>query len=398
MASSDSVAHAIERCPFLSRVSSEQGEAFARRLVANPLLPAASTPAQGRRPVFEEDDLSIESVARIFHGPGGLVPLARFSGPTPRQPAALPARGNSARTDAPARRLGKAWGLVKEETQEPARVASHGLASAAASITLGPRFPTGPGGAGRRQGPNGRGLGHSSGNSSKPGRLNPSNASTGSGTPAASTGGKCPLRGLLGPIGGLISLTPKMKCPAPICAVRAAIARTKAVKSLRPQALPVKFAAVGLFTGAVNVPCGAWRENFEKFSPGWFVAVHLTIPVVGMLRKALFMPPYALLLTIAAAIAGQQIGAKVERVRRARHATFTTLNPSDAYGGCPVLPPLSETPSNPNFALEVQAGHVGWEHGSAISKPLVLGIAGAKASASAFKLSPLSMAVPIEAF
>mmetsp|Transcript_4705 Transcript_4705/g.13054 ORF Transcript_4705/g.13054 Transcript_4705/m.13054 type:complete len:388 (+) Transcript_4705:169-1332(+) len=387
MASCDPVGQAIERCPFLTRVSSQQGEAFARRFVANPILPAAAPPIQGRRPVFEEDDLSIDSVARIFHGPGGLVPLARFSGATPQAPCSR----RSTSTAAAARNLGKAWGLVREGPQEPARLASQSLASAAGSITLSSRFPSGSGGDGIRPGPNGRGR-----QSSGP---NPPNAGSGaSGAPVGGSGGRCPLRGMLGPIGGLISLAPKMKCPAPICAVRAAIARTKAVRHLRPQALPVKFAAVGAFTAAVNVPCGAWRETFEKFSPGWFVAVHLTIPVVGMLRKAVMMPPYALVLTIAAAIAGQQIGAKVERYRRSRHVAFTTYNPKLVYNGCPVLPPLSETPSNPNFALEVQAGHIAWEKGSAIAKPVLLGLAGAKASADVFKLSPLCLAAPVEAF
>ena len=66
-----------------------------------------------------------------------------------------------------------------------------------------------------------------------------------------------------------------------------------------------------------NVPCGMWREHTKKFSPEWFVAVHATIPFVAMLRKApaVLMPRWAIFLTIAGAIAGQQMGAKLEKAR-----------------------------------------------------------------------------------
>jgi len=50
---------------------------------------------------------------------------------------------------------------------------------------------------------------------------------------------------------------------------------------------------------AANLPCGAWREHTKKFSPQWFLAVHATIPFVAMLRKAVLMPKWAILLTLA---------------------------------------------------------------------------------------------------
>ncbi|KIZ01074.1 hypothetical protein MNEG_6888 [Monoraphidium neglectum] len=109
----------------------------------------------------------------------------------------------------------------------------------------------------------------------------------------------------------------KLQCPEPIIAARAALARTAPVRQLRPQALPLKLLAVAATAAAVNVPCGAWREHFEKFSFGWFVAVHATIPFVAMLRKAVVMPKLAIAVTIAAAIAGQVIGSRLERARLA---------------------------------------------------------------------------------
>lgn len=50
---------------------------------------------------------------------------------------------------------------------------------------------------------------------------------------------------------------------------------------------------------AANLPCGMWREHTRKFSPQWFLAVHATIPFVASLRKAVLMPKWAILLTIA---------------------------------------------------------------------------------------------------
>lgn len=107
----------------------------------------------------------------------------------------------------------------------------------------------------------------------------------------------------------------KLICPPPIVAARAALASTTAVKQLRPQALPVKLVAVAAVVAGINMPCGAVREHFEKFSVGWFIAVHATIPFVAMLRKAVIMPKYAIVVTIAAAVMGQVVGSRLERMR-----------------------------------------------------------------------------------
>jgi hypothetical protein len=66
-------------------------------------------------------------------------------------------------------------------------------------------------------------------------------------------------------------------------------------------------------------------EHFEKFSPGWFVAVHATIPLVAMLRKAVVMPKAAIVGTIAAAVIGQAVGARLERARLAHEAAHGPL-------------------------------------------------------------------------
>jgi hypothetical protein len=142
------------------------------------------------------------------------------------------------------------------------------------------------------------------------------------------------MRRWLGPAAGIVfDNYGRLHCPEPIVAARAALARTAAVRTLRPKALPLKLLAVAATAAALNVPCGAVREHFEKFSLGWFVAVHATIPFVAMLRKAVVMPKLAIVVTIAAAVAGQMVGARLERARLAREAAAE-----------PAAPPVAAAP------------------------------------------------------
>lgn len=96
------------------------------------------------------------------------------------------------------------------------------------------------------------------------------------------------------------------------------MAALKPVKDLRPQALPVR--ALGLMAATVvaNIPCGMWRHHTVKFSPQWFLAVHITIPFIASLRKGVMMPPWAFFLTVVGAIGGQAVGDRLEQKRLAR--------------------------------------------------------------------------------
>lgn len=118
-------------------------------------------------------------------------------------------------------------------------------------------------------------------------------------------------------MGGLIPLSAKgkLQCPRAIVAGRALVARLQPVRDLRPQALPVKLATLGLGTSVLNVPFGMWREHTRKFSPEWFLAVHATIPFVAMTRQGIGMPKTVIFLTIGSAILGQALGARLERNR-----------------------------------------------------------------------------------
>ncbi len=89
------LAAAVRRCPFLAQVGAREGEAFARRIAANPFAPAAGQP-----PLLEEEGLSgYEATLRLFHGPGGVVPLRRFAdapAPSAAAPSGCPFRAAAA--------------------------------------------------------------------------------------------------------------------------------------------------------------------------------------------------------------------------------------------------------------------------------------------------------------
>lgn len=145
----------------------------------------------------------------------------------------------------------------------------------------------------------------------------------------AQAGALCPLRKWLGPYAGIVfNKAGNLHCPEPIVRARAALAQTQTVRALRPQTLPIKLIAVGAIAAAANVPCGMWREHTDKFSAQWFLAVHATIPFIAMLRKAVIMPKLAIVCTIAAAIAGQAIGARLER-ERMRQAAALVMDAED---------------------------------------------------------------------
>lgn len=86
----DAIGQAIRKCPFLHKVSDEQGEQYARQIATRPAVPAASGRPQ---PVFEERSCDFEATLKLFHGSSGVVPLARFSTAeaqeAPRQPEPL---------------------------------------------------------------------------------------------------------------------------------------------------------------------------------------------------------------------------------------------------------------------------------------------------------------------
>lgn len=104
-----------------------------------------------------------------------------------------------------------------------------------------------------------------------------------------------------------------LQCPPVVVAVRKFVASTPICKSIRPQPLPSRLAAVFALAVMGNMPPGMLKEHFDKFSPPWILAVHISVPVVAALRKATRLPPYAILVTVAGSVIGQIVGGRLER-------------------------------------------------------------------------------------
>lgn len=66
---------------------------------------------------------------------------------------------------------------------------------------------------------------------------------------------------------------------------------------------------------AVNIPMGYQRQSCRKFSPGWWIYIHISIPFIiyARIKTGLGLPfmPF----TIAGAVAGQVFGGRLYRRR-----------------------------------------------------------------------------------
>ena len=74
----------------------------------------------------------------------------------------------------------------------------------------------------------------------------------------------------------------------------------------------MKLLLVLLFAFLLNLPFGWLRRNEKKFSFKWFLYIHLPIPFIIALRLWLKLNPWYIPLVIAAAVAGQAIGARLK--------------------------------------------------------------------------------------
>jgi len=83
----------------------------------------------------------------------------------------------------------------------------------------------------------------------------------------------------------------------------------------------VPWALVALIGGAalaVNIPLGYAREGFRKFSVGWFVCIHLSVPLIAYLRLSSHVSAWGIPAFVACAVLGQIAGGKVRRMRGER--------------------------------------------------------------------------------
>ena len=77
-------------------------------------------------------------------------------------------------------------------------------------------------------------------------------------------------------------------------------------------------ALIGGAALTVNIPLGYAREGFRKYSLGWFVCVHLSVPLIAWLRLANHVSALGIPAFVACAVVGQIAGGKVRRTRRGR--------------------------------------------------------------------------------
>lgn len=68
-----------------------------------------------------------------------------------------------------------------------------------------------------------------------------------------------------------------------------------------------------LFALAMNLPFGHLRAPTKKFSAAWFLYIHLPIPAIIFMRKIFGFDWQVIPIMIAAAVAGQVIGARLNR-------------------------------------------------------------------------------------
>lgn len=62
----------------------------------------------------------------------------------------------------------------------------------------------------------------------------------------------------------------------------------------------------------LNIPFGSYRLLTRKFSLAWWLAIHLPIPVIIILRKVAFnLPLWVIPISIASAVVGQIYGGKI---------------------------------------------------------------------------------------
>ena len=70
---------------------------------------------------------------------------------------------------------------------------------------------------------------------------------------------------------------------------------------------------ISILVCLLNIPFGYWRANVERFSLNWFLAIHLPVPLVVILRltSGIGFAWYTYVFLVSAFFLGQQVGALV---------------------------------------------------------------------------------------
>jgi hypothetical protein len=68
-----------------------------------------------------------------------------------------------------------------------------------------------------------------------------------------------------------------------------------------------------LFAVIINLPLGYLRQNYEKFSFGWYFYVHMSIPIIIYLRVKSGYSWKFIPLTLGGAVLGQMLGGMINK-------------------------------------------------------------------------------------
>jgi len=69
------------------------------------------------------------------------------------------------------------------------------------------------------------------------------------------------------------------------------------------------------FAVGVNLPLGYLRQNYEKFTCGWYFYVHISIPAIIYMRIKSGYSWKFIPLTLCGAVAGQLVGGIIHKKR-----------------------------------------------------------------------------------
>jgi hypothetical protein len=95
---------------------------------------------------------------------------------------------------------------------------------------------------------------------------------------------------------------------------------------------------LALLTVAITVPFGAYRSTVRRLSAQWFLAIHLPVPLILLLRLASGHTSRIIPLLVVAAVVGQLLGSwAYTRLRAARGGAPAVVpvppddGPTDSY-------------------------------------------------------------------
>ena len=90
------------------------------------------------------------------------------------------------------------------------------------------------------------------------------------------------------------------------------------VPAFAPQVPWTMMAIIGGAALVVNIPLGYAREGFRRFSIGWFVCIHLSVPLIAWLRLVNHVSAWGIPAFVACAVLGQIAGGMARRMHRGR--------------------------------------------------------------------------------